>query len=87
MTRRCPTCEACVTAQSLKGPLGTTIVHPQIMVHIAIDLLNTPSVKHEGNIYDMMAVCVDRHSWWIVAVQAQNIGLTGAKVAKAILKY
>ena len=87
MTRNCPTCEACVRTQSLKGPLGTTIIPPQIMIHVAIDLFNMPSNKHEGNIYDMMAVCVDRHSGWIVAVPVQNKGLTGAKVAKAMLKY
>jgi hypothetical protein len=87
MTRNCPTCEACVRTQSLKGPLGTTIIPPQIMIHVAIDLFNMPSVKHEGSIYDMMAVCVDRHSGWIVAVPVQNKGLTGAKVAKAMFKY
>ncbi len=37
--------------------------------------------------YDMMAVCLDRHSGCIVAVPVQNKGLTGAKVAKALLKY
>jgi hypothetical protein len=57
------------------------------MIHVAIDLFNMSSVKHEGNIYDTMAVCVDRHSGWIVAVPVQKKGLTGAKVAKAMLKY
>jgi hypothetical protein len=44
-------------------------------------------MSHLGNINDMMAVCVDRHSGWIVAVPVQNKGLTGAKVAKVMLKY
>ena len=87
MTKKCPTCEACMRSQSLRGPLGTTIIPPQTMTHVAIDLFNMPLVKYEALIYDMMAVCVNRHSGWIVAVPVQNIGLTGAKVAKAMLKH
>ena len=45
-----------------------------------------PVVKVEGQIFDIMAVCVDRLSGWVVAVPGQNKGLTGAKVAKAMLK-
>ena len=33
-----------------------------------------------------MAVCVDRHSGWIVGVPCLKIGLTGAKLAKEMLK-
>ena len=32
--------------------------------------------------YDMMVVCVDKHSGWIVAVTVQNKRFTGAKVDK-----
>ena len=87
ITRKCPTCEACAKPRSLKGPLGTTVIPPKINVSVALDLLNMPQYKHEGEMYDMMAVCVDRHSGWMVAIPTQNKGLTGAKVAKKMIKY
>ena len=33
-----------------------------------------------------MAICVDRHSGWIVAIPCMDKGLTGAKLAKEMLK-
>ena len=57
------------------------------MVSVALDLFNMPQCKHEGEMYDMMAVCVDRHSGWMVAIPTQNKGLTGAKVAKKMIQY
>ena len=45
-----------------------------------------PVVKVECQIFDIMAVCVDRLSGWFVAIPGQNKRLTVAKVAKAILK-
>ena len=34
----------------------------------------------------MMAVCVDRHSGWIVAIPVLEKGLTGARLAKLMVK-
>jgi hypothetical protein len=87
ITKNCPPCEACAKPRSLRGPLGTTPIPPQLMASVALDLFNMPSVKHENQTYDMMAVCVDRLSGWVVAVPTLNKGLTGSKVAKAMLKH
>ena len=57
------------------------------MASVAIDLFFMPPVLWEGKNYDMMAVCVDRLSGWIVAVPVLNKGLTGAKVAKEMLRH
>ncbi len=72
MTRKCPRCGTCVRAQSLKGPLGTLIIPPQKIIHVAIDLFNMASVKHEGITSDMMAVFVDRHSGWLWLYQCKT---------------
>ena len=42
ITRKCPTCEACVKQRSLKGQLGTTVIPPKNMVSVALDLFNMP---------------------------------------------
>jgi hypothetical protein len=57
------------------------------MTSVALDLFNMPTVVWEGATYDMIAVCVDRHSGWIVAIPCKNKGLTGAKVAKGMLTH
>jgi hypothetical protein len=55
------------------------------MVNVAIDLFRMPSVFFKGERFDTMAVCVDRHSGWIVATPHLDKGLTGGKVAEAML--
>ena len=55
------------------------------MTSVAIDLFFLPPVEWEGNTFDTLILCVDRHSGWIVAVPGLNKGLTGAKIAKAML--
>ena len=40
-----------------------------------------------GKSFDGVAVCVDRHSGWIVAVPCLNKGFTGAFVAQKMLKW
>jgi hypothetical protein len=56
------------------------------MLHVSLDLFRMSPVKEGENTYDTMAVCVDRHSGWVIAVPCQNRGLTGKKVALAMLK-
>jgi transposase InsO family protein len=56
------------------------------MMHVCLDLFRMDAVNFNGEIFDTMAVCVDRHSGWIVAVPCQNKGLTGRKVALAMFK-
>ena len=84
---KCPICEAFARPLNLKGPLGAALIPPHIMSSVALDLFHMPFVRWEGENFDIMAVCVDRMSGWIVAVPALNKGLTGAKVAKQMLKY
>ena len=84
--RRCPSCEACTRPENLHLKISSSVIPPYLMHSVAVDLFHMPPVKWEGENYDIMAVCVDRLSGWIVAVPGQNKGLTGAKVAKAMLK-
>ena len=58
------------------------------MTSVALDIFNMPKAQSaEGATYDAMAVCVDRHSGWIVAVPCVYKGLTAAKVAQAMLLW
>ena len=66
--QQCETCQACQRPYSKAGPLVFTPIPPHIMVSIAIDIFDVSRVDFEGRMYDSMAVCVDRHSGWMVAV-------------------
>ena len=55
------------------------------MTSVAVDIFFQPTVQWEGNTYDTIVLCVDRHSGWVVALECLNRGLTGSKVAKAML--
>ena len=57
------------------------------MESVALDVFRMPTVTFEKEKFDTMVACVDRHSGWIVAIPCQNKGLTGANVAKGMLKY
>ena len=83
--KQCDTCQACQRPLTLQGPLEPTPVPASIMQSVAMDLFYMPPVKWEGTKYDTMAVCVDRHSGWMVAVPCLMKGLTGAKVARMML--
>ena len=84
--KQCFTCQASSRGAVLKGPIESTPIPPAPMLHVAIDLFNMPNVLYEGVEFDMMAICVDRHSGWIVGVPCMNKGLTGAGLAKTMLK-
>jgi hypothetical protein len=85
-SKLCVTCQASRRGESLKGPIDSTPIPPAPMMSVALDLFKMPLVKYEGVDYNTMAVCVDRHSGWIVAIPSFDKGLTGAKLAKAMLK-
>ena len=57
------------------------------MQSVTLDLFAMPALKHEGQTYDTMVVCVDRHSGWIVAEPCLGKGLTGQKVAKLMMRH
>ena len=56
------------------------------MGHVAIDVFSMPPAKVDGKKFDCLVVCVDRLSGWITAVPECMVGLTGVKVAKAMVK-
>ena len=87
VTKQCETCQACQRPVRKTGVVEFTPIPPKTMVSVAIDLFRMPHVTWEGNAYDTAAVCVDRHSGWIVAIPCLNKGLTGAKVAKSMLQH
>ena len=57
------------------------------MNSVCMDLFSIPPVEQDGRLLDTLVVCVDRHSGWMVAVPERKVGLTGAKVALAVVKH
>ena len=86
VSQECDTCQACKRPRNLLGLIVLAPIPPAVMANVAIDVFNMPAVKFENQPYDCMIVCVDRHSGWLIAVPGLTRGLTGAKVAKAMLK-
>ena len=83
--RACEVCQACDPARApYRCLLEATPVPPYLMDSVAVDLFAMPEVTHEGQVYDYMALCVDRQSGWIVATPHRFKGLTAEKVAKAM---
>jgi hypothetical protein len=85
-SKNCLTCQASSRGETLKGPIDSTPIPPAPMISVALDIFKMPLVMYEGENYNTMAVCVDRHSGWIVATPFFEKGLTGAKLAKAMIK-
>lgn len=84
---QCESCQACQRPGDLHGILEPTPIPPAVMASVALDLFDMPMVEYEGSMFNMMVVCVDRHSGWIVAVPCKKQGLTGARVAKLMLAH
>jgi hypothetical protein len=82
----CEACQACQMPRSLIAPIESTPIPPAPMASVAMDLFHLPLVEWEGQAYDNLIVCVDRHSGWVVAIPALGKGLTGAKVARAMVQ-
>lgn len=85
--KQCESCQACARPLRKRGTMEFTPIPPQIMVSVAIDLFYMPRVQYKNIKYDGMAVCVCRHSGWMVAVPCVMKGLTGAKVAQLMLEH
>ena len=49
VTKRCPICEACARPRNLKGPLGSAMIPPQIMVSVALDFFTCHQSNSKGN--------------------------------------
>ena len=84
-------CEECQVSNPPRGPYKCPLEHipvpPRIMSHVAVDLFSIPEVTVNGQIYDIMALCVYRTSGWIVATPHQNKGLTAEKIAKVMFQH
>ena len=85
--QQCASCQACQRPQRLTGTLAYVPVPPGIMQSIALDVFQLPPVQWEGEQFDAMVACVDRHSGWIAAIPCKYKGLTGKKVAVEMLKH
>ena len=86
MTKQCDTCQACQRPRNKYGPIVYAPVTPHLMANMAIDVFQMPTVQMEGKTYDCMVLCIDRHSGWMVVIPELISGMTGAKVARAMLK-
>ena len=78
VARQCETCQACVRTPRLHTCFSHTPIPARIMVSVSLDIFRLPLVLSRGKSFDSVAVCVDRHSGWIVAVPCLNKGLKGA---------
>ena len=85
-SKKCGVCQASSRGESFRGPVESTPIPPAPMSSVAIDLFKMPLVLLEGKEYNTMAVCVDLHSGWVIAIPVMDKGLTGAKLAKLMVR-
>ena len=52
------------------------------MDSVALDVFSLPHTHFEGQEYDCVVLCVDRHSGWMMAMPTLQEGLTAEKVGK-----
>ena len=83
---QCATCQACQKPRHLRVPIEPTIIPPAIISSVALDMFDMPNARHDGQVYNYIALCVDRHSGWVVAVPCKKEKLTGAEVTKEKVK-
>ena len=57
------------------------------MDSVAIDVFFVAPTEYQGQKFDSMVVCVDRHSGWLVALPCTKKNLTAEWVAENMLKY
>jgi len=81
-------CDYCQAGEHAHQPhnlkVVSTPVPPHVMTSVCIDLFVMPETEYEGQLYNVFAACVDRHSGWMVVTEHHTRGLTAAKVAKAM---
>ena len=66
VTKECDSCQASQQPLTLRAKLRPYPIPPQVMAHVAIDLFKLPEVEYEGQKFDTLIVCVDRHTGWVV---------------------
>ena len=84
VTRQCVTCQAVNKARNNDTGWEYTFVAPSALFSVAMDMFQLPAVAWKGERYDAVALCVDRHSGWIMAVPGVYKGFTGRKLAYAM---
>ena len=77
----CFNCQACRPPGRIKIGIEPTVVPVHLMANVALDFFSLPTAEWEGKRYDMIALCVDRMSGWIVAIPGSNVGMTAKWVA------
>ena len=82
----CVVCQACQRNSSRHGRIEFTPIPPSIMFSVALDVFQLNKVSFQGKEFDCMVVCFDRHSGCIIALPFLYRGLTGAKVAHAMVE-
>jgi hypothetical protein len=83
---QCDSCQACQRPRTTKTPLVFTPIPPKTMSSVALDIFHMSKTRWNKKEYDAMAICVDRHSGWMVVVPCLRKGLTGAKLAQKMLQ-
>ena len=84
----CNTCQACEHPHwKIAGKIEMTPIPPKIMTSVSMDLFSPPITTWQGTQYDSLALCVDRHSGWIIAVPTQKLGLTAEKLGHLMIEH
>ena len=84
--RLCLVCQACDPPNfSMRRPISMTPIPDRFMAHVCLDVKYMPRVTYDGQNYDAILLCVDRHSGWVIARPTQIDGLTGDLAAKILL--
>ena len=82
----CITCQQCDPPTYAKsGPITKFPIRPKIWDSICMDMFSMPMERFEGNNYNSIFVCVDRHTGWIIAIPTTK-NLTAEGAAKLILQ-
>jgi hypothetical protein len=85
--KACGPCAQCDPPSRRRyGKIGRFPIPMRIWDSVSMDIFSMPEERQEGQRFDAMIVCVDRHTGWIIAVPTQKEGLTAEKVAKIMLQ-
>ena len=84
----CQVCGACNPANySLAGDQQWTPIPDIPIEFVSRDVFSMPDVKVGKDTYHFVAIVVDRHSDYFVAVPAKKKGLTAKAVAEKMIKH
>jgi hypothetical protein len=56
------------------------------MQSVSIDCFRMPSARYHSQMFDTIALCVDRHSGWMIAAPLSDKGKNGAKVEEEFFR-